>query len=391
MNENEATSPAKTGDANSTGTDGLTLAQAAAQLLANSKKPAAPQAEAPVAEETTPETPTETLEDDTPATEAQDDASAETDPEEPATADETTADEETEGEADEVLSPSQLDEKLRAKIHKRIGKEVAKRKVLETRIAELESKLNQQPTQPTQEPAPTTPPTPIAAPNAPLANIQDPAQLAQHRQLAKDALRWAEDTLENPRAWKTKTDLDPDTGEELSVRVTMIGKETYTEDQVRSIRREAKVTLEDHIPAREQFILARQQATVAAQEAYPWLKDKSSPEYQQAQAMLRDPWVRMRPDAEWIVATQIEGIKSLKARQEAAKAATKSKPKAPAARPSSDQAAVPATGSATSRISPDSAARAARQAEREKMMAKGGITAAEAASFLLRNRTRNSG
>lgn len=394
MPDSEAPSPAINGDAK--GSEGLTADQAAARLFAHSakattQKPATPQAAA----ETSPAQADQPTDDA--AAEAQP-ASAETTttadaPEtETTTTDESTTAPETEDAGDDVLSPATLgDEKLRAKIQKRIDKERFLRGELERKLAEAESKLKTRTT--ADAPATTTQTSntatnvPLSAPNSPLANINDLGALKNHTQVAKDAMRWAEDTLDNPRAWKARTDVNSETGEETTVRVTTVGKDVYDEAQVRAIRREAKVTLEDHIPARKEFLEARTQAQKTTHEMYPFMKDKSTPEYQQAQSMLRDPWVQMRPDADWIVATQIMGIKALEAqRTAAAKPAVAAKPKPAAAKPGSDQAAVPASGS-PSRVAPEAGQRMARSAERDKLSAKGGITAAEAAAFLERTAT----
>lgn len=389
MADSEATSPAKTGDATqNTGSDGLTLGQAAARLFASAEKAAAQQLPETAAVETTTE---QSAPPETKAAAEAEVASVETDPEAPITTEETTAENETGGEGDEVLSPTTLDDKLKAKIQKRIDKEVGKRKVLEARLAEMEAKLNTQTPSPDQQTqAQAT--TPIVLGNQALAHVQDTGTLHQLEKQAKDAIRWAEQTLDTPKSWKTSTQVDPVTGEESVVKTTMIGDKAYDEAAIKAIMRTARVTLEDEIPERRQFLVQRDQMRDWARKEHPFLNDKSSPEYQQAQAMLRDPWIQMRPDAEWIVATQIEGIKALEAKKVAAKKTAEQppKPKAPVQKPAGDQTAVSATTAAT-RVSADAGQRLAMKAEREKLMAKGGVTAAEAAGFLERNqRTRNS-
>lgn len=390
MLDSEATSPAVKSDA--PGSGGLTSDQAAARLFASAARNQAKATEQAAAT-TAPESSTPSTE--PAAAEAQpasadtathDTAQAET---ETAPAEAATTESETEATADDVLSPAPLNEELKAKIQKRIDKEVAKSRALERRLLDMEAKLNERTAPPatTATPPPAQGVMPIATPNHPLAQITDLGTLKQRKQVAKDAMRWAEDTLENKRAWKTKTDVDPQSGEEIATRVTMIGKDTYDEDQIRAIRRDAKIELEDHIPQREEFLTQRDRAVKAAHEAFPFLKDKTAPEYQAAQSMLRDPWVQMRPDAEWIVGAQIMGVKAMEnQKRTAAKTGEPIKPKVTTPRPSNDQAAISASGS-PSRISPESATRLARSSEREKLAAKGGITAADAAAFLLRNST----
>jgi hypothetical protein len=397
MRDNEASSPAPTGDATETGSDGLTAGQAAAQLFASSERAAkavTQEPPEPAAEQTTPEQSETTT---TPAAEAEA-ASADTSTEVDDTAEETPAEATTEDEGESVLSPSPtLSPAQQEILNKRIGKEVRKTEAIkaqfEARIAELEAKLKQAPAATTTAEQPQTaapPPPPVG--NQPLAEISDPNALFQLKQQAKEAVRFAEDTLDNPRAWKNRIETDPDTQEQVTTKVTRIGDKEYTESDIKAIMRRARITLEDHIPQREQFLGMRQRAVQAARQEFPFLTDKTSPDYQKAQTMLRDPWIQMRPDAEWIVATQIEGLKAIEARKAASKtkAEAPAKPKVPAVKPSSDQTAVSTTGAAT-RVAPDVAKRMHMKAESEKLMAKGGVTAAEAAAFLQRNdRPRNS-
>lgn len=389
-----------------TGSGGLTSEQAAARLFANAAKAAAQRPTEQAAEKTPlAEPPAPSTE--VPAAEAQP-ASAETATTEGAqaepetvTTDESTTGGEPADANDDVLSPATLDEKLKSQIQKRIDKEVSRRKALETRIAEMEAQLNAraQPNTTTSDPANgaannsnTIGEVPLMVPNQPLAKVNDLPSLKQQEQMAKDALRWAEDTLENPRAWKVKTDVDPDTGAEVATRITTIGKEVYDEAAIRAVRRDAKIMLEDHIPQRKEFLTQRTQAQKTAHDSYPFLRDKNSADYQLAQQMLRDPWVQMRPDAEWIVGTQITGIRALEQRRaDAVKKAEPAKPKPAPAKPSNDQSAVSSSGS-PSRVNADTAQRLARSADRTKLVAKGGITAAEAAAFLERSsNSRKSG
>lgn len=391
MTNDVAASPAKTGD--ETRSESLTADQAAARLFASAAKaPAQKPVAPPAAAETSPEQSAPSNENA--AAEAQP-ASAEAETPTPAPEDETTAAETTDEPADDVLSPAPLDEELKAKVQKRIDKEIHRRKLAETQMVSLQNRLKElesRTTNPAQQTGATQTSNtgknlPLAVPNQPLANINDMAALTQLKQSAKAAVRWAEDTLDNPKAWKVQTEVDPQTGEEKSKRVLTVGKDIFDEDQVRAYKRDNKITLEDHVPAREDFLQVRARASKDAREAYSFLNDATAPEYQQAQSMLRDPWVQMRPDAEWIVATQIMGIKGLEAARAAAKnKADPTKPKPVTAKPGSDQSAVSQSG-APSRMAPEAARRLASSKEREALQGKGGITAAEAAAFLERSAT----
>lgn len=406
-----ATAPAAPngdGKGNDQGPGNLTQGQAAAKLFAST-----------MAAETKPPTPvqiaaeeTVTEKSDEPTTPAAEASAASVDasdddplPPEPEEAATTT---DSEPEADTV--PSQvtsddseesLDAATKTKIHKKIGKEIAQRKSAEAQVELLRKELDaikkgaapirEQEVETTQAPAQPMQAMPLAP--VPLAEFNDFQALAQYETQAKSAKRWAEQTLDNPKAWKTKIETDPDTGEETSTKVTYIGDQAYSEAVVRGIRQNSALKLEDEIPARAKFLNMRQHATQIAHQKFPFLADKKSPDYQRAQQMLRDPWVQMRPDAEYIVGIQIQGEKALQAAEAAAKAATETKPTKPKvvqARPSSDQAAAPANVGAA-RIPVQTGNRAALAADEQKLRTKGGITTAEAiASLKNRERFRNS-
>lgn len=390
----EATSPASSGDAKKEGSGNLTQGQAAARLFANQAETAPTAPPQSATEETTPGKPEETPA--APVAEAPA-ASVETEIDDDANAVETSAPAEPEIEADSVPShtTSTFTPEQQKIFDKRLGKEIGKRTALETKIAamearqaELEAKLIE-PAAATPDPV-ATPPVPITGPQ-PLSDLNDLASLGALQQQAKSAVRWAEETLDTPKAWKTRIDTDPDTGEETSVRVTANGDKTFTEAEVKGIMRNAKLTLEDKIPQRAQFVQMRDRAQTAARKEFPFLTDKKSPEYQQAQQMLRDPWVQMRADAEWIVGMQLRGMKALEADRAAAKAAVDPKPKPKAAaKPSSDQSAVSSTAT-TARVPITTSAKQALVAEQQKLSKKGGISTAEAiASLQNRERIRNS-
>ncbi len=407
-----ATSPAvaapaaKTSDAKGTGSGNLTVAAASAQMFARQVEAAKKSSTtAPATAETAPGN-TETT--TAPVAEAPA-ASVESLPETTATADatgqvasSTPAEAEIDGGEDDVLSPkSSLDPRIQERINKRIGKEVAKRGVLEAQMkerdariaalqAERDAALNRVDT---TQPAPQAPARQTAPPaNQPLAEITDPSALADLRRQAREAIRFVEDTLETPRAWKDRTIQDPESGEEIKVRTTKLGDQELTEDQLRAVRRQAKLTLEDHIPAREQYLAARAQTQQLAHQRLPFLKDKQSPEYQQVQQFLRNPWAQQNPHAEWIAGVYVKGLKALEAEETAAKSAAEpaTKPKVAAIKTTTDQTAPAATGSA-GRVPIGTGARQAAAALEEKVRAKHGISAEDAKQQLLsRERIRNS-
>ena len=269
----------------------------------------------------------------------------------------------SDGEAD---VPSQdITPELQKKIDKRIGKEVAKRKALESRLAQLESQMGEKNSSPAaeqtaQKPAPAQMPA-----NVPLAQIDDFQALASLQQQAKEAKRFAQDQL------------DRDDFEPIQIGDTVLGR-----SELKAILRNAEKTLDDDIPARTQFLTQKQQSQQVAHQMFPYLKDKSAPEYVLAQqALSQMPWMKNLPNADWIIGVQIEGLRSLDAKQKAAK--TDNRPKtAMSNRPPSSQSVVSSNGGD---VRMPSAAKSANQIEamRSQLSRKGGVTANEAAAFLL--------
>ncbi len=221
----------------------------------------------------------------------------------------------TETESEEVLSPENhsLGPRLKAKIDRRIGKEVAKRKELERKVASLEA-LVAQPAQAEEKEVVIHAPA-----NVPLAEITNQTQLEQLRAQARAEVRWAEQWLdEDIPAEGIQTDRGP-----------------ATKRQLKEIRRNASTVLEDLIPQRESFLKSRQTATQTAHEKFPFLKDPTHPGYQMAQAARRDPnnaWLHGLPNADYVLGVQIKGLLALQAEEaaksgQAAKVAPKPKPR----------------------------------------------------------------
>ena len=268
-----------------------------------------------------------------------------------------------EGEADvPSQDDSTEDAKTEKKIEKRIGKEIAKRRALEAEVAALQAQLAQKASQPEQaaQPAPAQP----LPSNVPLAQIEDFQSLQTLRDQAKEAKRFAQEQL------------DRDDFEPVRVGDTVLGR-----PELKAILRNAEKTLDDDIPARAQFLTQKQEAQKLAHQMFPYLKNKEAPEYVLAQQALQQmPWMRNLPNADWIIGVQIEGLKALEAKQ---KAKPESKPKpAMSSRPPASQSVVSSAGGD---VRTPSAAKAANQIEalRMQLSKKGGVTANEAAAFLL--------
>lgn len=404
----EAASPASAetaqkgdGQATETTSSGnLTVGQASAKLFAATTAAEAAR-EKPAQEAADQAAPEKSEELETPAAEAPA-ASVEAESEEAAAPEETPEEAPAEDEADSVPSQStSIDDKTKAKIQKVVDKEKALRKAAEAQTESLKKELDemkrggasapaqQQEAGPANAPVPMVPGIPS---DHPVAKANDQAALDQLKAHAKQAVRWAEEVLDTPKIWKVKVETDPGSGEETTTEVTYIGQQPYSKAEVKSILRNAKVTLEDHIPAKAQFLSARQSALQIAHQKHPFLRDKQSPEYQRAQSLLRDPWLQQRPDAEWIAGVLTRGFKAMDAEDAAVKTAAETKPKAkaPVQKPSNDQTAAPAN-TAAARVPVSTGVKAALAAEEQKLAKKGGITTAEAiASLQNRERIRNS-
>jgi len=318
----------------------------------------------------------ETTEELTTTTEEADEAnSAETATETDAEAKPEAEDKATEEEA---LSPeNSLDPKLQDKINRRIGKEVAKRKDLERQINELKVAMLQTQQPPAQEAA--APIVPLPSGVMPLANVNDFNGLVALQKEAKEAIRFVEDQLER---------------EDFPSEGVRLDGKLYKRDDLRSIKRNARVTLEDHIPARLSFLNQRQQTQQVAYDKYPFLRDKASPEYLAAQAAYQqNPWLRNLPDADAIIGRQIMGMKYevMMEQQKASKAAKKPASKA---RTANSQVDVGADSvSSNNRVLVTTAAKQKAGVLTQQLKERGGISGREFAQFLsnksqLRNTTR---
>ena len=268
----------------------------------------------------------------------------------------------TEAEDDSV--PSQITPDLQKKIDKRIGKEVAKRKALEAQLNELRLEVAKA-QQGQQAQAQAAPVAPLPQGTTPLAQIEDFNQLQSLAQQAKEAKRFAQQQL-------ARSNFEP----------IQLGDQILDREQLNTIIINAEKTLEDDIPARTAFLQQRHQAQQLAYEKFPFLKDKSTPEYVQAQqAYMAMPWLKNLPNADWIIGVQIEGLKALAAKEK--KSTGKSgKPSVPfSTKPPAGQTVVSSSGEART----PSGQRAAQTLEsmRAQMSKSGGVSAAQAAQFLL--------
>lgn len=260
--------------------------------------------------------------------------------------------------------PSQIPPEIQKKIDKRIGKEINKRKALEAQLNDLRIEVAKAQQQQQAAPQPVAV-APLPQGTTPLAQIEDMKQLQSLAQQAKEAKRFAQQQL-------ARSNFEP----------IQLGDQVLDKEALNTIIINAEKTLEDDIPARTSFLQQRAETQKLAYERFPFLKDKSSPEYVAAQqAYLQMPWLKNLPQADWIIGVQIEGLKALQAREQ-----NKSRGAKPGVVPSNRPPAaqtVATTGSAETRTPSSTKSQAQVEALRQHLSKKGGVSTNEAVQFLL--------
>lgn len=258
---------------------------------------------------------------------------------------------------------------LHENVQKRIGKERAMRGQLEKEIAQLKSATPQKP-EIIRVPAPTD--------TNPLADVADVQTLTQRHAEAKEAKRWAQTVLDGENWQQVESG-----GKQVDAVNT--GDRWLTKADVKGILRNAQAALEDHIPARLQFLTRKQQVQQAAFVEFPYLKDRNSVEYQEAEKYRAAyPQLAVLPDADLLIGYAMEGLKTVEARKKAATAAGTTKPKVTAKPPPASQTAVPATAAAP-RLTGDQQAKRGVAAEKEKMAAKGNVSGDDLRRYFLKS------
>lgn len=259
---------------------------------------------------------------------------------------------------DVPLQSTSLDPKAQAKIDKRIGEEVNRRRVVEEENTRLKAELQQK-----------QPEKPVSI-DQPLANIQDVQALVNQQSELKEIKRWAQSQLITDQI-------------ERSGHVEAHGRQ-YTKADLHTIVLNADRVLEDQIPQRYQFLQARQQAEQQALERFPWMREKDSEEYQLYQATLKKyPFLGNLPDAPFVVGVQITGARYLEQQAKTA-AEAKAKPAAPAIAKTPPPASQVAAGAAPGviRESEGSSAQKKLSAEIERLKKAGNVTAKDVAAVL---------
>ena len=275
---------------------------------------------------------------------------------------------EAQPEADDVLSHSTtFTPEQQAIFDKRLGKEVAKTKRLAEELAQAKAKLEAGTVATPPEPSPVQlAPTP----EQPLAHITDLGTLQTEYNTTKAVKRLVEGALYT---------------EGVEQNGAVIDGKVFTKPQLQKILLNATIALEDQIPVRANFLQQKAQFDASAYQKFPFLKDKSSPEYQMVQATLRNPaysWLHNVPQAMEILGVQVLGVKALQAQQEAAnKKVPATGTTAPQPKPPASQTAVGAATGAV-RQSSDSANIQRLESERKKLSVRGGVTGRDVARYL---------
>lgn len=276
---------------------------------------------------------------------------------------------EPEGEANEVLSTEthSLDPKLQAKIDRRIGKEVAKRKALEQEVAALKQLVAQPPQVEEKEVV-----VPVSA-NVPLPEIRDLQTLQTYENALKRDIREAEVLLYSDFPAEGKQ--------------TRWG--TFTKDQLIQELFVAKQKLEEEVPAKKEWLNTNQSARATALEKFDFLKDPTKPEYQLAQQAKRQfPVINQFPNSDMLIGLLIKGQQALAA-EEAQKGAVKSTAK-PKPKPTNGQSEMPSDASA-SRVPVGLMDKMAMEHEKKQLGLKKGVSQRDFAAFLAKqSQLRNS-
>ena len=127
--------------------------------------------------------------------------------------------------------------------------------------------------------------------------------------------------------------------------VEVDGKE-YDDEAIRNILTEAEDYLTEKIPQRAQFIQQKQAWTQDTIKTFPWSAKGEGPEWELFM-QIRDGaqykgLLDGLPNGDFVAATLVEGINSVKARQQAAQAKPKTKVKTPPPTDPADAVAPPA-------------------------------------------------
>ena len=157
-----------------------------------------------------------------------------------------------------------------------------------------------------------------------LYNVNDINALTKEVENLTTLIEWTEEGLDN------EVEYDDDGNE----YVAKDGDKTYTKADLRRIRANARKILRTDAPARQKWIVERQQSDEEALKTFPFLSDENSEEYQYFVKTKQSEWykplVEYLPNGNFALSLMIEGMKAVQARRADANK-PKPKPKAPVA------------------------------------------------------------
>ena len=204
-------------------------------------------------------------------------------------------------EIDEPDAPKGLQKAL-----KRINQLTARAKGAEEEVASLKEQIQSLRSQPAQSNNSTED-------KPALDKVTNIANLEVLRKEAAAAKKWALSNL-----GKNYVEVD--------------GKE-YTDDDIRNILTEAEEHLTEKIPQRAQFLQQKQQWVQDTINTFPWSAKGEGEEWQLFQSIREGQQYKSLldslPNGDFVAATLVEGINSIKARQAKAKPTPKTKAKTP--------------------------------------------------------------
>jgi len=195
------------------------------------------------------------------------------------------ADEAEESKADDE---EKQDKQLSKGVQKRIDKLVAQKKEAEAKLQALAEKLAE-----TESQAANSQKEVIVSDKGlnPYFKLQSDTDVHAEIRNARQVRRWAE---ENPDG----AVVPGKNGEEIE----------YSAEDIRKIKLNAIDALEEHLPSQLNYIQTRKQFDAEAEKTYPFWKQRSSSEYQYANALIREfPEIQKFPDFKLSIGDMIEG------------------------------------------------------------------------------------
>lgn len=196
------------------------------------------------------------------------------------------ADEEDETEEE----PAKDSNKLPKGVQKRIDKLTAQKKEAEKQLKELSERLSELEANGT---ATETKVVPVGQGLNPYFQLQTEQEVQAEIKNARQVRRWAE---ENPDG--------------AVVRGKDGNEMEYSAEDIRRIKLNAIDALEEQLPAQLNYVATRKQYDAEAEKVYPFLKQRTSPEYQYAAELIRAfPEIQKFPDFKLSIGDMIEGRK----------------------------------------------------------------------------------